>query len=77
MADNNEKMESKEKDSKSPQLKRSWFQGLKVEFKKITWPDKKRVARETTAVVVSAIILALVTLGVDMGLEFGLQYLWS
>ncbi len=65
------------KENQSPQLKRSWFQGLKVEFKKITWPDKKRVARETTAVVISAVILALITLGVDIGLESGLQFLWS
>ena len=65
------------KEGSSPQLKRSWFQGLKIEAKKITWPDKKRVARETTAVVISAVILAVLTLGVDMLLEFGLQYLWS
>lgn len=87
MADQNEdkkvgstadKTEKKSKDSSSsPALKRSWFQGLKVEFKKITWPDKKRVAKETAVVVISAIILALVTLGVDIGLESGLQYLWS
>jgi len=81
MAENKDLDKDQKNDSKSgkdaPALKRSWFQGLKVEAKKITWPDKKRVARETTAVVVSAIILALVTLGVDMGLEFGLQYLWS
>ncbi len=72
MADKSEK-----KENNSPQLKRSWFQGLKVEFKKITWPDKKRVARETTAVVVSAVILAGVTLGVDVLLELGLQNIWS
>ena len=77
MADNNEKMESKEKDSKSPQLKRSWFQGRKVEFKKITWPDRKRVAKETTAVVVSAVILAALTLGIDMLIEYGLSFIWS
>lgn len=78
MADNSDKSEKTEKkDNNAPQLKRSWFKGLKVEFKKITWPDKKRVARETFAVVVSAVILAGVTLGVDVLLELGLQNIWS
>ncbi len=72
MAENTEN-----KESKSPQLKRSWFQGLKVEFKKITWPDRKRVARETTAVVISAVILAALTLGIDMAIEYGLSFIWS
>ncbi len=76
----NSKAEGSKKENKenaSPALKRSWFQGLKVEFKKITWPDRKRVAKETTAVVVCAVILATLTLGVDILLESGLQYIWS
>jgi len=67
---------SEKNETSSPTLKRSWFQGLKVEAKKITWPDKKRVARETTAVAISAIILAAVTMGVDLLLEYGLSYIW-
>ena len=67
---------SENNETSSPTLKRSWFQGLKVEFKKITWPDKKRVARETTAVVISAVILGAVTLGIDFLLEYGLSYIW-
>ena len=66
---------AKKSDQKS-EPKKSWFQGLKAEFKRITWPSKKRVARETTAVVISAIILAAITLGVDVLLEHGLQNIW-
>ena len=66
---------AKKSDQKS-EPKKSWFQGLKAEFKRITWPGKKRVARETTAVVISAIILAAITLGVDVLLELGLQNIW-
>ena len=68
--------DNKEKETSSPTLKRSWFQGLKVEFKKITWPDKKRVARETTAVVISAVILGALTMGIDFLVEYGLSYIW-
>ncbi len=67
---------SEKNETSSPTLKRSWFQGLKVEFKKITWPDKKRVAKETTAVVISAVILGAITLGIDFLLEYGLSYIW-
>ena len=67
---------SENKENTSPTLKRSWFQGLKVEAKKITWPDKKRVARETTAVVISAVILGAITLGIDFLIEYGLSYIW-
>ena len=31
--------------------KKSWFKGVKAEFKKIIWPDKKTLAKETVAVV--------------------------
>ena len=67
---------SENNETSSPALKRSWFQGLKVEAKKITWPDKKRVARETAAVAISAVILAAITMGVDLLLEYGLSYIW-
>ena len=67
---------SEKNETSSPTLKRSWFQGLKVEAKKITWPDKKRVAKETTAVVISAVILGAISLGIDFLLEYGLSYIW-
>ena len=31
---------SKKEETSSPSLKRSWFQELKAEFGKITWPTK-------------------------------------
>lgn len=37
---------SKKEETSSPSLKRSWFQELKAEFGKITWPTKGQ-ARET------------------------------
>ena len=37
--------------------KKSWFKGLQAEFKKVIWPDKKTLARQTTAVVAVSVIL--------------------
>ena len=31
--------------------KKSWFKGLKAEFRKIIWPDKMTLAKQTAAVV--------------------------
>ncbi len=61
----------------SPALKRSWFQELKLEFKKITWPGKKQLARETTVVLVVAIIIGAVISAVDALLSYGLNFLWQ
>ncbi len=65
-----------DKKETSPALKRSWFQGLKQEFKKITWPGKKQLARETTVVLVVAIIVGSVITVVDWLLGLGLDFLW-
>ena len=33
--------------------KSSWFKGMKAEFKKIVWPDKNTLAKQTAAVVIA------------------------
>ncbi|HIR93489.1 MAG TPA: preprotein translocase subunit SecE [Candidatus Egerieimonas intestinavium] len=40
--------------------KKSWFKGLKSEFKKIVWPDRKTLGKQTVAVTVITAILCLV-----------------
>lgn len=65
-----------EKKETSPALKRSWFQSLKQEFKKITWPGRKQLARETTVVLVVAVLIGAVISVVDWLLGLGLEHLW-
>ncbi len=65
-----------DKKETSPALKRSWFQGLKLEFGKITWPGKKQLAKETTVVLVVAILIGGIITVVDWLLGLGLNYLW-
>ena len=65
-----------DKKETSPALKRSWFQELKGEFSKITWPGKKQLAKEVTVVLVSAILLGSIRVIVDYLLNLGLQFLW-
>ena len=47
-----------EKAKKAP--KKSWFDGLKSEFRKIVWPDRKTLGKQTVAVTVITAILCLI-----------------
>ena len=55
--------------------KKSWFKGLKSEFKKIVWPDKKSLARESAAVVASAVALGIIIKVLDVVINYGLEFL--
>ncbi|HJD34702.1 MAG TPA: preprotein translocase subunit SecE [Candidatus Mediterraneibacter tabaqchaliae] len=55
--------------------KRSWFKGLQAEFKKIIWPDKKTLAKQTTAVVTVSVVLGAVIAVIDAILRYGIDFL--
>ena len=64
-----------EKSSKEKAQKKSWFKGLKAEFKKIIWPDKKTLAKETTAVVAVSVLLAALISVMDVIVKYGVDFL--
>ncbi len=49
------------------------IQKLKSEFKKIIWPDKNTVIKETTAVVVVTVILGAIIALLDLIIKTGLD----
>ena len=55
--------------------KKSWFKGLQAEFKKVIWPDKKTLARQTTAVVAVSVVLGALIAVVDVILRYGIDCL--
>lgn len=55
--------------------KTSWITGLKAEFKKIIWPDKKSLTRQTIAVVAVSIVLCILTTIIDSVLKYGVDIL--
>ena len=55
--------------------KKSWFKGLQAEFKKIIWPDKKTLAKQTTAVVAVSVVLGAVIAVIDAILRYGIDFL--
>ena len=56
--------------------KKSWFKGLKAEFKKIIWPDKASVARQTTAVVLITVALGIIIVVIDYLVQIGFNQLF-
>lgn len=55
--------------------KTSWFTGLKTEFSKIIWPDKKSLTRQTVAVVIVSLILGLIIAMMDVVIQYGVDIL--
>ena len=55
--------------------KTSWFKGLKAEFKKIIWPDKKTLAKQTVAVTVCSVALGAIIAIVDVIVKYGVDFL--
>ena len=55
--------------------KKSWFKVLKAEFKKIIWPDKKTLAKQTAAVTVCSVVLGLIIAIVDAIIQYGIDFI--
>lgn len=67
MADENKKAK---KTNKKETKKESWTKGLKAEWNKIIWTDRKTLGRQTVAVVsISAIVCLMITLVDSLGLQ--------
>ena len=49
--------------------KGSFFKNLKLEFKKIIWPDTKDVAKKTLLIIVVTIILGVLIKLLDTGIQ--------
>lgn len=56
-------------------LKKSWFEGLKAEFKKIVWPDQKTLVKQTGAVVAVSIVLGMIIAILDFVFKYGVDIL--
>lgn len=61
------------KTDKAP--KKSWFEGLKYEFKKIIWPEKKTLGKQTIAVVAVSCVLGVIITIVDVIVQYGIDFL--
>ena len=55
--------------------KKSFFKGLKAEFKKIVWPDQEKVSKQTVAVLAVSVALGAMIGVLDFIIKWGLSFI--
>lgn len=55
--------------------KKSWWSGLSLEFKKIVWPSKSDLSKQTVSVVISSLVIGGLVALMDFGIKFGIEFL--
>ena len=53
----------------------SFFDGVKAEFKKISWPDKDSLLKQSVAVVVISLVVGANITVLDFGLQYGVDFI--
>lgn len=62
-------------DSTEKTKKTGFFSGVKSEFKKITWPDKKDMFKQSVAVVCISVVVGTIIAILDFFIEHGVNWL--
>lgn len=62
-------------ENESASLKRSFFTELKGEFRKIVWPDKKLLGKQSVAVIIAAIVIGCIIAALDWIMQVGLSFI--
>ena len=52
-----------------------FYKGLKIEFKKISWPDKTVLGKQTLAVTAVTIVVGIIIALIDMAIRYGVNWL--
>ena len=63
------------KDNENASLKRSYFTELKAEFRKIVWPDKEQLGKQSVAVICAAIVIGVIIAAIDWVMQVGLSFI--
>lgn len=52
-----------------------FWDGVKAEFKKITWPDKDALLKQSVAVVIISVVVGAIITILDFGLQYGVDFI--
>ena len=63
--------------AKSEARKESFWKGVKTEFKKIAWPDRKETVKQSVAVLCVSVVLGLIITFLDTLIQYGINFLTS
>lgn len=70
---NSEKIEKAEKAEKAQ--KPSFLNGVKAEMKKISWPDKESLFKQSVAVVCISVVVGAIITVLDFVIQYGVSFL--
>ena len=62
------------KSAKTSKLVKFW-NGVKAEFKKITWPDKDDLLKQSVAVVIISVVVGAIIAVLDFGMQYGVDFI--
>ena len=62
------------KSDKTSKLVKFW-NGVKAEFKKITWPDKDDLLKQSVAVVIISVVVGAMITVLDFGMQYGVDFI--
>lgn len=57
--------------------KRGFIDGVKAEFKKITWPDRQSTLKQSVVVVVISVVVGALIAVMDYAIQFGINFITS
>ncbi len=64
-------------DSAEKQSRPAFFQGVKAEFKKVVWPDRKSTLKQSVAVVAISVVVGVIIAIIDYVAKYGVNFLTS
>ena len=64
-------------DSAEKKAKPGFFKGVKVEFKKIIWPDRQATLKQSIAVVAISVVVGVVIALIDYVEKYGVNFITS
>lgn len=64
-------------DSAEKKAAPGFFKGVKVEFKKIVWPDRQATLRQSIAVVAISVVAGVIIALLDYVAKYGVNFITS
>ena len=55
----------------------AWWSGIRSEWSKIVWPDRKKVGRQTVATIIVSAVIAILIVFFDMVIRYGVDRLMT
>ena len=53
---------------------KEFFRGIKSDWKKIVWSDRKTLVKETVAVIGFCVVICILIMGVDTLTQYGVNF---